>query len=425
VREDKDARTAFQRDRDRVLYSPEFRRLAQVTQVVGTRETQAFHNRLTHSLKVAQVGRRLAERLIKSNGRAKLDRLGGLDPDTVEAACLAHDLGHPPFGHLAETELNELLEKAGFEGFEGNAQSFRILMKLSFRKRGQPGLNLTRATLNACLKYPYLRTLAKEPKWGAYQSDQQIFDWVRRGYGPRVKSLEAQIMDWADDITYAIHDFEDFFRAGLIPLEQLRNPRAGVVRTFLDEASPNQPKSAKRQFQTAFAQLRAFFPASSFTGTRLDVIAVHGWASAQIRTYIEAASIRAGLLQIEPAARAQVDVLQQLTSVFVINSPSLATLRRGQRETIRVLYTSLYGWANSAWGRPKELSRLPRALREYLIAAEREGAASDQETRSSDQLIARAVVDYIASLTEEQTILLYQRLTGGHTLPALELWLHH
>jgi dGTPase len=362
---------------------------------------------------------------MRSNGQSKLSRLGGLDPDTVEAACLAHDLGHPPFGHLAETELNELLEKAGFEGFEGNPQSFRILTKLSFRKRGQPGLNLTRATLNACLKYPYLRTLAKERKWGAYQSDQQIFDWVRRGYGPRVKSLEAQIMDWADDITYAIHDLEDFFRAGLIPLEQLRNPRAGVVRTFLDEASPKQSRPVKRQFDAAFDQLRAFFPAASFTGSRLDVVAIHGWASAQIRKYIEAASIREGSLQIEPDARAQVDVLQQLTSVFVINSPSLATLQRGQRETIRVLYTSLYGWANSAWGRSKEVSRLPRALREYLIAAELEVGASEKGTRTQDQLIARAVVDYIASLTEEQAILLYQRLTGGHTLPALELWLHH
>lgn len=392
--------------------------------MVGTRETQAFHNRLTHSLKVAQVGRRLAERLIKSNGSAKLNRLGGLDPDAIEAACLAHDLGHPPFGHLAETELNDLLEKAGFEGFEGNAQSFRILTKLSFRKRGQPGLNLTRATLNSCLKYPYLRTLAKEPKWGAYQSDQPIFDWVRKGYRAGVKSLEAEVMDWADDITYAIHDLEDFFRVGLIPLEQLRNPKAGVVRTFLDEAGPKQKKTAKKQFETAFAQLRAFFPASSFAGSRLDVIAIHGWASAQIRTCIEAASIRGGSLQIESDAKAQVEVLQQLTSVFVINSPSLATLQRGQRETIRVLYTNLYGWAKSAWGRPKEVSRLPRALREYLIAAEREGAASDQEMRTPDHLIARAVVDYIASLTEEQAILLYQRLTGGHTLPALELWLH-
>ena len=151
-----DQRGHFQRDRDRILYSSAFRRLAGVTQIVRTGESDVFHTRLTHSIKVAQVGRRLSERLL--NDQPDECKVFRVEPEVVEAACLAHDLGHPPFGHIGESQLDKLLEEQeDRDGFEGNAQSFRVLTKLAVRFEDVDGLNLTRATLAATLKYPWLR----------------------------------------------------------------------------------------------------------------------------------------------------------------------------------------------------------------------------------------------------------------------------
>ena len=230
-----DPRNPFQRDRDRVLYSPEFRRLTGVTQVASSGEGDIFHNRLTHSVKVAQVGRRMAERLARDYP-SEVEAWGGLDPDVVESAALAHDLGHPPFGHDGEDVMCELVEQGRLDGFEGNAQSFRIVTRLAAHADndrdqegelpGNLGLNLTRATLNALLKYPWLRAKRGKGhhKWGAYRVDKDRFKWARAGWSGKLCSLEAQLMDWADDVTYAVHDLEDFYRAGLIPIHRLFNP---------------------------------------------------------------------------------------------------------------------------------------------------------------------------------------------------------
>ena len=231
-----DPRTPFQRDRDRVLYSPEFRRLSGVTQVASAGEGDFFHNRLTHSLKVAQVGRRLAERLRETYPREVLCAWGGLNPDVVETAGLAHDLGHPPFGHHGEEVICKSVEKnKDKNGFEGNAQSFRIVTRLAAHMDNDrdldddpdadddSGLNLTRATLNAILKYPWLREKfgKRKQKWGAYRADKDRFMWVRSGRPDKSPDLEAELMDWADDVTYAVHDLDDFYRAGLIPIHRL------------------------------------------------------------------------------------------------------------------------------------------------------------------------------------------------------------
>src|SRR5208283_4236045 len=188
-------------------------------------EGHVFHNRLTHSLEVAQLARRAAEKLAREQPKVARS-LGGVDPDVAEAAALAHDLGHPPFGHIAEDELDRLLVKDDVkDGFNGNAQSFRIVSRLALRRAHHPGLNLTRATLNGVLKYPWLRGAGGEPskKWGAYESDRDVFDWARKGQPGITRSVEAELMDWADDVTYAVHDVEDFYRAGRIPLDKLKN----------------------------------------------------------------------------------------------------------------------------------------------------------------------------------------------------------
>lgn len=194
---DGDQRDPFQRDRDRILYSSAFRRLSGVTQIVRSGEEDVFHNRLSHSIKVAQVGRRLAERCLADQPDESAH--WGLHAEVVEAACLAHDLGHPPFGHVGEQALNELVEANGdSEGFEGNAQSFRIVTKLSVRFENVSGIDLTRATLAALLKYPWVRDEKEEKKkkkWSVFQSEVEDFDFAKELLRGEARTLEAELMD--------------------------------------------------------------------------------------------------------------------------------------------------------------------------------------------------------------------------------------
>ena len=193
-------RTAFERDRARILHSAALRRLSAKTQVLRAGANDFVRNRLTHSLEVAQVARELGKAL-------------GCDPDIVDSAALSHDLGHPPFGHNGEAVLNEIA--ADFGGFEGNAQTLRLLTRLeakTFDAQGSPaGLNLTRATLDACIKYPWARGEGpKSPeKFGYYEDDAPIFRWIREGVGGIAQPIEGQVMDLSDDIAYSVHDFED------------------------------------------------------------------------------------------------------------------------------------------------------------------------------------------------------------------------
>jgi dGTPase len=423
-----DRRKSFQIDRDRILYSSAFRRLAQVTQVVTAQEGHVFHNRLTHSLKVAQVARRLAEKLIGE----QLDiaeKVGGIDPDVVEAAALAHDLGHPPFGHTAEEELDECANRHGLtDGFEGNAQSFRILTRLAIHRVEYYGLNLTRATLNAVLKYPWLRGArdGKSKKWrkySVYDLDREAFDFAR-SQGDERQTVEASIMDFADDITYSVHDLEDFYLAGLIPLELLATDRDEFDR-FSSEWLRERPEDPTAQivqaerhrfqnFLDATYNLKGQYRPGSFE----QKAQIKRISSQLIQTYLNSIALSEeygdrGFLQYDRAREEELKFLQRIVWSYVISNPRLATQRYGQKKIIRTLFEIYLEASERA-----DLSFIPaRFVREYQELLERE--AKGEAVRPEK---TRMAVDIIAGLSEAEAVLKYRRLTGISQGSFLEYW---
>lgn len=389
-----------------------------MTQVVGTTEIQLFHNRLTHSLKVAQIGRRLAERLVRTTSHKRLVTAGWIDPDVVEAACLAHDIGHPPFGHIAEQELQRCLGRYRVDSFEGNAQSFRIVTKLAVRSTSEPGLNLTRATLRAILKYPWdYRDRAHLPKslskWGAYASERNQLSHALQGYSGKLPAAEARLMDWADDVTYAVHDVEDFYRAGLIPLDRLANSRI-ERRNFLNYLRQRLPGQEPRLTRALDDVAGAIFPSKPYSGSRSDRAFVHDIASAMITRYMQAVTLDSnGEVLIDPDSQTEVSVLKQLTWMYVIDDPALASIQTGYRKVVRELFAELKLMCDRAWTSYQDWARLPTQLRNSVSIGRADLRGSGKTPINTNRIGARAAADYIASLTEAQAIDLYLRLTGG------------
>ena len=407
------SRTETQRDRDRILYSSAFGRLAGVTQVASSSPGASFHNRLTHSFKVAQVARRLAERL--QADEAEVELVGKLDADATEAAALGHDTGHPPFGHIAEEVLADAMCEAG--GFEGNAQSFRIVCRLAMRDPQQRGLNLTHFTLNGMLKYPWLPgehpTDPNSSKFGAYWSDRDDF---RAAQGqstvrPGLRTLEAELMDWSDDITYAVHDLEDFYRVGLVPLERLRTDGDERRRFFESFFKPDEtlrakfedadPDHLRERLEFLFLGRLVFDP---FVGTstqraqlRQATSNLIGDFQAAITARVSADEAQHRVVKIERDAQADVLILKELTWFYVINRPALALIQESQKDIVQRLFDT-YDRAAAPGGR-----------RELLPVPERDAVADDPP----DPVRQRIICDFVASLTELRALELHGLLTGS------------
>jgi len=416
-----DQRLSGQRDRDRILYTAEFQRLAGVTQVVGPLEGSVFHNRLTHTLEVAQIARRLAEKLAGDYG-SLVEALGGLDPDVVEAASLAHDLGHPPFGHIAEEELDRLAHDHGaLDGFEGNAQSFRILVRLTAHRDRYKGLNLTRATLNAVLKYPWKRDIddprpqnKRYKKYGYYRTDEESFRFAREGFPAEgKKSLEAEVMDYADAVAYSVHDLDDFYRAGLIPLDRLIPTERGRTPRELDaflgrwvargRVTAEEVAERRDQLESFLGSLPVRDP---YTGTFDQRALLRTCTSSLIKEFIFAARLDpeggvGAFLQVDPALQFNIDFLHGLVEDYVIINPKLGTQQQGQRQVIRNLFAVYLAAVRSRDG----------ALVPPLFHRELDEVRGGTEGTPHPSQV-RLAVDIVAGFTDNQALGMHRRLLG-------------
>jgi dGTPase len=395
-------RSDFERDRARVLHSAALRRLAAKTQVVRATSADFPRTRLTHSLECAQIGRELGQEI-------------GCDPDLVDAACLAHDIGHSPFGHNGEAALNELAAAIG--GFEGNAQTLRLLTRLEPKTEGA-GLNLTRATLDATLKYPWFG----EPgtKFGAYAEDAEVFGWIRQGAPDRRPCLEAQVMDWADDVAYSVHDMEDGFHAGLITFKNLKSEteRAEVSRTAIAYCPGGVTEAELTEILDALLALD-IWPAS-YDGAPGTVAALKNLTSELIGRFCVAAQqatlAAAGESAPHPTTATPLSHTSPVGHSFTRYAADLVVPRRQRLEcallkAITARYVMNRAGVLAAQAREREL------LTELAHAIER-GAPQTLDpllrpswaAAGTDAARRRVVIDQVASLTDTSAIAWHHRL---------------
>jgi len=474
----------FRTDLERIRFARSFARLAGVTQVVSTGATSdVVHNRLTHTIKVTAVARAIAVGLLRTADRDLLRSLGGLDHVVVQAAASAHDLGHPPFGHNGEQVLDRLArERFGLtDGFEGNAQTFRILTELEVHGPGDTGLNLTAAVRAAVLKYPWGRCEVPEPhpsgwpepprgaglgaegpgsrKFSAYVLDLAEMTASLAAFPelvPGRQTLECAVMDLADDIAYSLHDVEDFHRSGVLQF----SPVSGEFRAWagdqasLAELDGHELAELGRQPGAGLERLRRrlrdkdgwCFDETLFGEAVLRVgeefvdgvlatpydssmaadRAISGFTSRWISHLIASVtlnqdpSVRSGFVSLSPPAWHEVSVLKFVHSSFILDRPDLAMFQRGQAETLDRLVAAFDGWLSDRG----DAARAPRRLVDLVTAASwgYQRVARDHpewlDGRTSEVQVARmgrgrGIIDFVASLTDEQAVAYASRLGGA------------
>jgi dGTPase len=406
-----DERNPYQHDRARVLHCAAFRRLAAKTQVhtvgegAGSARAAAragifvtddyLRTRLTHSLEVAQIAREMGGRL-------------GCDPDVVDTAGLAHDLGHPPFGHNGEDVLDELARDCG--GFEGNAQTLRVLTRLEAKVVGpdgaSAGLNLTRAALDACTKYPWFRVEGRR-KFGVYADDAPVFAWLRAGAEPQQRCLEAQVMDWADDVAYSVHDVEDGIHGGYIALGALRadaGEQAALCADVADAYSGESPSDLAAVLDELLDD-PVLVPLSGYDGRPAAQVALKH-ATSVLTGRLVAAAVAATRTRFGPGplrryaadlvvprrTRAECALLKGLALRYVMRRPGAGEHYARQGEILTSLLRVL------VWRAPDGLDPVFAPLWQ---------AAPDDAAR------LRVVVDQVASLTDPGAIAWHRRFVTG------------
>jgi dGTPase len=381
-------RTEFARDRARIIHSFALRRLAAKTQVAVPWATDFPRTRLSHSLECAQVGRELGAAL-------------GADPDLMEGACLAHDIGHPPFGHNGEDALNEVALACG--GFEGNAQSFRLLVRLEAKTVDADGislgLNLTRASLDAATKYPWPRA-TNARKFGVYDDDLEIFNWVRDGAPVGSQSFEAQIMDWSDDVAYSVHDLEDALVTGQVKLNDLTNDFPDIYKDAqLDNLADITIDEARIALENL--QQLSCWP-KDYDGSHRALAGLKDLASQLVgrfaRVAEEATRAQYGQgdltrynanLVVPRAQRVEVALLKSLAGFYIINSATSAKRYDNEQVLIHELVAAV-------------LKDAPNTLESFFL--------QDWKRATTDAARLRVVIDQVASLTDPGAIALSARL---------------
>jgi dGTPase len=401
-RVDAPERTPFERDRARLVHAAASRRLAGKTQVVGPQTDDFVRNRLTHSLEVAQVARDLSRAL-------------GSQPDIAETAALAHDLGHPPFGHNGERALAELSEAC--RGFEGNAQTLRLLTRLeakTFDASGRSvGLNLTRATLDACTKYPWGRDHAEAPegvnadgsprvvsKFGVYDDDLPVFDWMRLGVRGTRQCLEAQVMDLSDDVAYSVHDVEDGIVAERVDLTTIEP--AAIWATVRDWYVPS---ASDDELDEVLAGLRTqkSWPTSPYDGSRRSMAALKNLTSDLIGRFCGAVQHATFEADPGPFVRYEADLVV----------PRTTTLEIAVLKGIAAFYVMQAEDRVAVMSRQRELlAELVEALADRGPDVFQRSFADDWRAAADDSARLRVVIDQVASLTDQSAVEWHARLLG-------------
>ena len=396
---DDDYRSSFQIDRDRVLHTPAFRRLQSKTQVFWSGEYDFYRTRLTHSLEVAQIGRSICYCLLKHSD--DLDEHYFIDPELLEVICLSHDLGHPPFGHAGERSLNRFMRPYG--GFEGNAQTLRLLTERIFSVK-HTGMNPTRAFVDGILKY--------KTQWGElccdgevpanhfiYDEQGKFLDWAMGGVkfpldcspGPlrdKIKSIECQIMDWADDTAYSLNDLSDSVSAGFLSVLKIEKwaEKSGVD-----------------------------YHSGSSMGDLIDAIRggrVEPFVGKRIGRYIQSVHLvkdensmssltnrYSYKLKIDEEVQRESSLYKRLAYEVVFLSPELKQLEYKGNYMLERLWQVLsehYVVSDSHSGDHYQI--LPRDIADEIEGCDDEG------------MRARFLCDYLASMTDGATVRMYKRL---------------
>lgn len=384
-------RTEFARDRARIIHSFALRRLAAKTQVAVPWASDFPRTRLSHSLECAQVGRELGAAL-------------GADPDLMESACLAHDLGHPPFGHNGEQALARIASEIG--GFEGNAQSFRLLTRIE-AKTVDPdgisvGLNLSRATLDAATKYPW-SSLENSRKFGVYDDDQVIFDWVRQSAPEGKTCIEAQIMDWSDDVAYSVHDLEDALVTGQIQLADLEKDISSLYETAVKDYLPDLTMEEAEAALVALRNLSCW--PKDFDRSHRHLAQLKDLTSQLIGRFALAAEretrnhfgdgdlvrYEANLL-VPRAQKVEVALLKSMAGFYIIRAEKSQERYAKQQQLISELVEAVFAQA-------------PSSLESFFL--------QEWNRANTDKERLRVVIDQVASLTDVGAYALHEKLIGA------------